>query len=573
MAIDLREFGAIYSGFATTITPDAVASGWKITPADTRFIRVAVGPVHEDTLSGPYTFRWVSADSNRLLILAYFDRPCRLTGTVPVAAATEGISAYLVDVVIDKPGMHWLEIRKDEQHDRGFIGQAAMPVHPQFVYAALRPAPVLGATSPPTTPGPADVHDLIYRGYRSMELREHDQAIAAFSAAIAADPKNAMAYANRGLEYYWKRQLGFARADLDEAYRLDPHNPVVPRGRGLLALEDNDLPGAIAAFTQSLDLKPEDTFTLNRRAIAYLRADDMDKALADYAAAINIRPDMFGWFADRAMIFRAQGKLAQSVGETQALVSANSGNPNAFIVAGNIDAASGQDAEATHAFDRAIELLESDKTYLARAEHWHLRDMDRKRADVTAALRVNPGSIRAATSLATIQSDAGDFIGALRTLDDAMASQANDRDLLNAHGIVNAKSGQQALADRDFSMARSFATTPVSLNNMCWQKAIAGVALLTALAECDAATAADPMNAGAFDSRGLVLLRLGRSSESITSYDRALHLRPLSAKSLYGRGLAEQRLGDLDHAKADFSAALRLDAHVAETFAEYGISR
>ena len=45
---------------------------------------------------------------------------------------------------------------------------------------------------------------------------------------------------------------------------------------------------------------------------------------------------------------------------------------------------------------------------------------------------------------------------------------------------------------------------------MCWAKAIAGVALGSALADCNAALAKAPNVAGYLDSRGLVLLRLDR---------------------------------------------------------------
>jgi len=74
-----------------------------------------------------------------------------------------------------------------------------------------------------------------------------------------------------------------------------------------------------------------------------------------------------------------------------------------------------------------------------------------------------------------------------------------------------------------------------------------------------------------FDSRGFVLLRLGRYDEAITAYDHALGIRTI-AGSFYGRGLAKQSKRDRHGGDADIKSAMLLDADMAETFAGYGIA-
>jgi TonB family protein len=233
----------------------------------------------------------------------------------------------------------------------------------------------------------------------------------------------------------------------------------------------------------------------------------------------------------------------------------------------------GRDVEAMRAFDRAVEISPDESTYQTRATYRHRTDLAGERSDIDAAMKLNPHSIQASISIAKMQSAAGDYAGALDTLGIAMASQTDNYYLLTARGIVYAKSGQAALAELDFAAARKFATTAAALNNICWAKATAGVALDTALAECDASVAEAPYDSAAQDSRGFVLLRLGRNSEAIASYDIALKIRPLSAASLYGRGLAKRRQGKLDEANTDIRAALLGDAHIAETFAEFGLAQ
>jgi tetratricopeptide (TPR) repeat protein len=134
-------------------------------------------------------------------------------------------------------------------------------------------------------------------------------------------------------------------------------------------------------------------------------------------------------------------------------------------------------------------------------------------------------------------------------------------------------SGRTALAEHDFTAARTVSTSASALNSMCWSKATAGVALDTALADCDAAAAVAPHESATIDSRGFVLLRLGRYDEAIVCYEDALRIRPLASDSLYGRGLARWRQGKIDEANADIRAALLIDARIAERFAGFGLTR
>jgi len=421
--------------------------------------------------------------------------------------------------------------------------------------------------------GPTTADAYITRGNNRLNNREYDLAIADFDKAIEIDPTAAMAFADRGMANLWKRNLELARKDLDAAYALNPRNPVVFRGRGVLELYAGDLAEAVEAFKISLEIEPHNVFALQYRADAYVRAGEPDKALADHAEAIQFRPSSLFSYSIRAAIFRSQGRVDLSAKEAEALIAANAGDARANVTAGAIDAASGKDVEAMRAFDRAVEISPDESTYLTRAEYRHRTDLAGERADIDAAVKLNPHSVQASIRISKMQSAAGDYAGALDTLGIAMESKTDNYDLLTARGIVYAKSGQAAQAELDFAAARKFATSAAALNNICWAKATAGIALDTALAECEASVAEAPYDSAAHDSRGFVLLRLGRNSEAIASYDMALKIRPLAAASLYGRGLVKRREGKLDEANTDIRAALLIDAHTAETFAEFGLAQ
>lgn len=75
----------------------------------------------------------------------------------------------------------------------------------------------------------------------------------------------------------------------------------------------------------------------------------------------------------------------------------------------------------------------------------------------------------------------------------------------------------------------------------------------------------------AFDSRGLVHLRLGNLDKAIADYDDALKLDPKFAGSLYGRGLAKIKKGDKVGGDADIVAAIAIKAGIAEEYAKLGV--
>ena len=112
-----------------------------------------------------------------------------------------------------------------------------------------------------------------------------------------------------------------------------------------------------------------------------------------------------------------------------------------------------------------------------------------------------------------------------------------------------------------------------ALNALCWNEATLNVALEAALTDCSAALDKVPKFAAALDSKGFVLLRLGRFKDSVAAYDAAIELRPKQAESLWGRGLAKIRLGQTTDGEADLTAARTVSADVETEFAGYGVVR
>jgi hypothetical protein len=106
--VDFSELRKIFNRRSTTITPDATRAGLKIDPVDTRFARVATG-LGMDNTSEPLGFGFIDAVSKKPLTLAFFDRPCRLSGIVKEHEMT----ILFFDVVVHAAGLTWMQMTAD----------------------------------------------------------------------------------------------------------------------------------------------------------------------------------------------------------------------------------------------------------------------------------------------------------------------------------------------------------------------------------------------------------------------------------------------------------------------------
>jgi tetratricopeptide (TPR) repeat protein len=412
---------------------------------------------------------------------------------------------------------------------------------------------------------------LITRGNDLLNKGQFDEAIREFDQALQLEPRSPWALADRGMARMWKDDSELARQDFDAAAAIDPRNPVVSGGRGMLALRAGRPDEAVADFTESLKERPDNFFALGWRAEAYQRSGDADKALTDSAAVIRLRPQALGAYSFRAAVLRQQGRLTEALQEAEALVAANSTDPEAYVVAAAIYMASGRDAQAMQSLDRLLALVPTARAYLARAGYRPKSDLNGRRSDVEAALKLEPHYAAAVIALADVQSDAGEYGQAEHTLTQGIGTFGELPPLLTSRGILYAKTSRRARAEKDFAAVRSKSSGASALNSLCWSLATADVALDTALSACEAAVARSPAESAFLDSRGFVLLRLGRYDESIASYDAALKSVTYKGMSLYGRGMARRLKGDAAGGDADMKAALRLDAYVATTYANYGL--
>ncbi|SEN62182.1 Tetratricopeptide repeat-containing protein [Sphingomonas gellani] len=199
-----------------------------------------------------------------------------------------------------------------------------------------------------------------------------------------------------------------------------------------------------------------------------------------------------------------------------ALPSASPRDSYAQVAAANMYQALGDTDGAARAYDPALAIKPEPWIYPNRLNGRAATDHAGRMTDIDAALKLDPNYVPMLAAKSDELARAGDLKGARAALDAAIATTPGDPILLTSRGMVLTRSGDLARADRDFAIARAKTSDPGALNEICWTKAMAGLALEVALADCNAA---------------------------IADYDPALGRDPDIASSLYGRGIARARKG------------------------------
>jgi tetratricopeptide (TPR) repeat protein len=122
------------------------------------------------------------------------------------------------------------------------------------------------------------------------QRKASDLAIADCTQAIAIEPGNALAYAQRGEAYCGKGDVKRCVADFDEAMRVDPGDPSFTFLRGMARADAGDTDGAIADLTKAIEQDPGTVAAYVRRGRIYEAEGDKARAAADYRSALKIDP-------------------------------------------------------------------------------------------------------------------------------------------------------------------------------------------------------------------------------------------------------------------------------------------
>ena len=120
---------------------------------------------------------------------------------------------------------------------------------------------------------------------------ELDRSISSLDQAILRDPKNALAYADRGEVWRLKGNFDQSMADLDKAVALDPKSPVALTLRGDTLLAKGELERAIVDYDEANHFVSDYVAAVVGRALVLEARRDATAAAAEFQRALKLPPE------------------------------------------------------------------------------------------------------------------------------------------------------------------------------------------------------------------------------------------------------------------------------------------
>jgi len=246
-----------------------------------------------------------------------------------------------------------------------------------------------------------------------VELADPEGAIKAYSRVVELDPKDHVAFNNRGTAYAVKAKLAeepeeklsllnLAIADYDRAIAIKPDYEMAFYNRGnayykkaKLAEEPEErlslLDKAIADCSEAIGIKPDLEAAFNNRGTAYADKSELvkepeeklsllDLAIADYDRAIAIKPDLEAAFNNRGTAYADKSELVKEPEEKLSLLD---------LAIADYDRAIGIKPDDEEAFNNRG-LAYAKKAELAERREERLSLLDLAIADYTEAIGIKP---------------------------------------------------------------------------------------------------------------------------------------------------------------------------------------
>ncbi|WP_339727700.1 tetratricopeptide repeat protein [uncultured Gimesia sp.] len=167
----------------------------------------------------------------------------------------------------------------------------------------------------------AERHHL--RGIAFQVLKNYEQALSDFNAAIKLKTDNPHIYVNRGNIWRLKGDYAKALTDLNQAIQLDLSSSNAFHIRGLTYFENEQPQKAIADFNEAIRLNPQMVSALNARGIAYRSLNQLDQALQDFNQAIKTNKFVSEVFNNRATLWEQKQQYESAVNDYQRALELN----------------------------------------------------------------------------------------------------------------------------------------------------------------------------------------------------------------------------------------------------------
>ncbi|MDO8281352.1 MAG: tetratricopeptide repeat protein [Thermodesulfovibrionia bacterium] len=151
------------------------------------------------------------------------------------------------------------------------------------------------------------------RGVVYWERKEFVKAIDDYSKAIEIDPRHAKAYSNRGSAYESMDKLDLAVKDFTKAVEVDPGLSGVYSNRGNVFMKMKRYDDAVRDYDKAIDIDPEYAKAYSNRGVVYSNMGKFDLAVQDYTKAIELDRWSGKAYNNRGFAYESMGRYKEAL--------------------------------------------------------------------------------------------------------------------------------------------------------------------------------------------------------------------------------------------------------------------
>ena len=229
---------------------------------------------------------------------------------------------------------------------------------------------------------PKDARAFAMRGLVRQDNGELDLALGDYNQAIKFDPRCAFAYHRRGRIWKGKEQHDKAIADLSEAIKLNPQRAAAYQDRAWEWYGKGELDNALSDCNELVRL--EGTFGTEGawlRGLVWGGKREYDKSIADFSLVIDRQPENASAYANRAVSWHRKNEFEKALDDIDKAIEINPADPAMFILRGDIWWALDQADSALNDYAEAILLgRRMTRPFLAEASSLTSSRSTRKRS-------------------------------------------------------------------------------------------------------------------------------------------------------------------------------------------------
>ncbi len=200
------------------------------------------------------------------------------------------------------------------------------------------------------------VEDTFQKGLRFLTTQRYDLAIKAFSEVIEVNPRNAVAYCNRGVARFFTGDLELAIADFTSAVEINPGYTEAYCNRGGLWAKKGYHKKAIADYTKALEIHPRYPVAYCGRGIVWANRGEYDRAIDDFTMALEINPRYADAYCNRGASRFLKKDYDRAIADCTKALQIDPGYAVAYLNRGRAWFSKKDCARAITDFQKALEI-------------------------------------------------------------------------------------------------------------------------------------------------------------------------------------------------------------------------